>query len=239
MLKGVLFDLDETLLDIRLFSFEHRYVRKLMHVLADYGGISVPRALRGTMSGVLALSHPHTVCNRDVILQAITEATGCDITTPEAHALLDRFVARDIPGLRSDERPSPGSAEALAACQSHGLKVALATNPYFPLEVTRERMSWAHIEGFPFDYISHWTNCSSVKPSPTYYRGVLEALGLRAEDCLMVGNDPKNDMQADQVGLRTFYVGPGTCERATWQGTLGDLAALIDELAPPERPTEG
>jgi FMN phosphatase YigB (HAD superfamily) len=233
MLKGVLFDLDETLLDIRLFSFEHRYVRRLMHVFANYGNVSAPRVLRGAMNGVLALSRPHSISNRDVIFQAVTEATGCDITTPESQTFIESLIAEEIAGLRTDEKALPGATEALAACQSHGLKTALATNPYFPLAVTRERMSWAHIEQFPFDYISHWTNCDSVKPSSTYYRGVLEALHLQAEDCLMVGNDPKNDMQADQVGLRTFYVGQGTCERATWCGTLADLPTLIDELTVP------
>ena len=43
-----------------------------------------------------------------------------------------------------------------------------------------------------------------VKPMADYYHQTCELIGALPAECLMVGNDPVNDMSAALVGMRTY-----------------------------------
>jgi FMN phosphatase YigB (HAD superfamily) len=45
---------------------------------------------------------------------------------------------------------------------------------------------------------------SFVKPRLGYYRQICHKIGLDPRDCLMVGNDPVNDMIARKTGMQTY-----------------------------------
>ena len=44
------------------------------------------------------------------------------------------------------------------------------------------------------------------KPNPAYYQEILELLGAKAEECLMIGNDVEEDMVAATLGIKTRLV---------------------------------
>ena len=73
-------------------------------------------------------------------------------------------------------------------------------------------------------------NTRRSKPSPTYYRDALDAMGLAPDEVLMVGNDPRRDFPDPDIGLQTAFVGRGTPVRATWCGSMADFAASFDEI---------
>ena len=54
--------------------------------------------------------------------------------------------------------------------------------------------------------ITTYENSSYSKPSEGYYREILEKLELAPEECLMVGNDTRDDMSADSLGMRVFLL---------------------------------
>ena len=39
-----------------------------------------------------------------------------------------------------------------------------------------------------------------------YYREILEKIGLEASECMMVGNDVKEDMVAKELGMKVFLL---------------------------------
>jgi len=124
--------------------------------------------------------------------------------------------------------PSLEFVSAIEAVRDAGLRVALATNPIFPLAAIRERMRWAGLDETWFEVVTSYENMRACKPDRRYFEDVAGILGVSAEECLMVGDDADLDLPAARAGMATFYVGP----RATAvHGPSGDLRDVAAELA--------
>ena len=87
-----------------------------------------------------------------------------------------------------------------------GLRVILATNPIFPAVATQSRIRWAGLSPEDFELYTTYENSRFCKPNPDYYREILQRLDLRGEECLMVGNDVREDMAAETLGMETFLL---------------------------------
>ncbi len=87
-----------------------------------------------------------------------------------------------------------------------GIPVVIATNPIFPELATQIRISWANLSDLEITLTTHSENMSYCKPRPEYYQTILEIINQKPQDCLMAGNDPRSDMSASVIGLKTFLV---------------------------------
>ena len=85
-----------------------------------------------------------------------------------------------------------------------GLTLVLASNPIFPLNVQMKRLAWANLDHLPFELLTHIENMSFCKPRIEYYLEICQKIDLPPEACLMVGNDPVNDMIAAHTGMKTY-----------------------------------
>jgi FMN phosphatase YigB (HAD superfamily) len=85
-----------------------------------------------------------------------------------------------------------------------GLTLVLASNPIFPLNVQIKRLAWADLDHLPFKLLTHIENMSFCKPRVEYYLEICKKIDLPPEACLMVGNDPVNDMIAARTGMKTY-----------------------------------
>lgn len=95
----------------------------------------------------------------------------------------------------------------MRAIKEMGLRVALATNPIFPAVATESRIRWAGLEPEDFELYTTYESIGYCKPNPAYYREVAAKLGVDPEQCLMVGNDVEEDMEAaEQTGMRVFLL---------------------------------
>ena len=83
---------------------------------------------------------------------------------------------------------------------------ALATNPLFPSVATQTRIRWAGLEPEDFELITTYENIRFCKPNPDYYVEILKRLGVKAKNCLMVGNDVGEDMVARDLGIQVFLL---------------------------------
>jgi len=129
-------------------------------------------------------------------------------------------------------RAAAGSAfEAVETALRLGLKVAIATNPIFPMSAVRERMRWAGLEGFDVHVVTAYEVMCATKPHAAYYTQTAELLGVDPRTCIMVGDDRVLDMSAADIGMRTFYVGDGPAPACDWNGTLDELAELLTRLS--------
>ena len=90
--------------------------------------------------------------------------------------------------------------------KAEGIRVALATNPIFPAVATESRIRWAGLSPEDFELYTTYENIGYCKPNLDYYREILRRLNLTAEDCMMVGNDVREDMVAAQLGMETFLL---------------------------------
>ncbi len=110
-------------------------------------------------------------------------------------------------------------------------KLVLATQPVFPLVAIRQRLQWAGLEHIRFELITHIENMHACKPSPSYFKEILNELHLQPEQCLMIGNELQTDMAARQIGIKTFYLTDREDKipkiEVDYSGSFRDLADLL------------
>ena len=108
----------------------------------------------------------------------------------------------------------------------------LATNPIFPRIATENRIRWAGLDKNDFDWITTFEVCRYCKPNPKYYEEILTRLNLDPKQCVMIGNDVKEDMTARSLGMEGWLITdcllntenlPVECE---FEGTLAKLETL-------------
>lgn len=223
MLKAILFDLDGTLLDIDGDAFLEDYITKLARYLHPWvDSEAFVQALWSAAAGALAAPHPHKT-NRTALTEALGEPL--DVSPTELSHRIDAFSLSSADTILPGGRPMPGSRRAVTAAQALGLKIAVATTPIYHLAVVRNRLVRAELDDVSWDVIAT-DQFHSTKPYPAYFEEVAERLGVPPESCLMVGDNPFDDMAAKTVGMTTYYTGrPMGSLNVGRSGTLLDLAA--------------
>ena len=200
----VLFDLDGTLLPMDQDIFVKTYFGLLAKKLAPHG--YDPKALiDGIWKGTGAMvMNPGGKTNEEVFWDTFCALMGQHCRADEP--LFQEFYENEFGGVQAVCGFTPKAAETIALVKRKGLRTALATNPIFPAIATRQRIAWAGLTPGDFEYVTTYENSSHSKPNPDYYREVLDRLGVRAEECLMVGNDVGEDMVAEKLGMKVFLL---------------------------------
>ena len=114
-----------------------------------------------------------------------------------------------------------------------GLKLVLASNPFFPEIGQRARLKWTGADPDDFCMFTSYELMHFSKPNPLYYREILSLLGATADECLMVGNDVDEDMIAKTLGIDVFLLPACLINRkgadisGYAQGDLNDLLTYV------------
>ena len=236
MIKAVLFDLDDTLLRLNLTAFIARYVAGAARLLGQAARTSPAALAVPFMRGFLAMDaqdRQDSLTNEQLYNQTFFSACGIPLDDPAIHDLVDYYEREVVPGFAGGvvgARPVEGAREAVDAVWSEGLTCALATNPTFSLACDRARMGWAGVDVDDFALVSTYSNSTRCKPSVRYYQEFANQLGVRLEECLMVGNDARRDIVRQDCGLRTAYVGHGRPRGAVWCGPMSELARELPQI---------
>jgi FMN phosphatase YigB (HAD superfamily) len=245
MLKAVLFDLDNTLIHFDESRFFDEYMRLLAPWFADlWPADAFRRRLIGSVRALLDNDGTRTNHNRFMAHFCV----GLDVRPEEIESRFLRFYGSDFHGLRSLVTVPEGNRRLLDALRNRMLRIVIASNPVWPLNVQNIRLEWAELNDFPFDWITHNGNTHYCKPRIEYYSEICRELDCEPETCLMVGNDPINDMVVAEIGMRTFLVrGPkpddalplsdelrkgkgGGAFVPDEQGTLSEIPAAVSRL---------
>ena len=236
MLTTILFDLDGTLLPFVQDEFVQAYFDTLISRLAPmgYDGEKLTAALwRGT-GAMIRNTGERT--NRQVFWETFTRELGVQALALESN--LEDFYVREFDTVRRVLRCRADRRPLVEGLRKKGYSVVLATNPIFPAVAVDTRMKWADLYSQDFDYITTYENSRHSKPNPDYYRDILAHIGRQPGECLMVGNNPVDDMAALDVGLDGFLVtdyleNPDNKPIDGFRhGTFRELEAFLDGLAP-------
>ena len=76
--------------------------------------------------------------------------------------------------------------------EQDGMEVFCAYDGEEALQLVREN---------DFDIITSYESDSYCKPNPMYYKSICERLGVEAENCLMIGNDEREDGFAAKAAI--------------------------------------
>lgn len=203
-IKTVLFDLDGTLLPMDLDQFVKVYLGALADHLVPYG-YDRQELIGGIWAGMKAmLGNDGSRCNEDAFWEAFVAYMKRDVRVDEP--LFEAFYREKFDALAAVCGYTADAKRAVDFLHGRGVGTVLATNPAFPSIATEKRMRWAGVEPSDFLYFTTYENSHYCKPNPGYYREILERLELRAEECLMVGNDVTDDMVAETLGMKVFLL---------------------------------
>lgn len=204
MISTILFDLDGTLLPMDQDVFLKAYLGGLAKKGAAHGyDFSVmPKQIMAGTYAMVKNDGSHT--NEEVFWHTFSSLCGRDAR--QDIAIFDDFYRNEFQQVQKACGFDPRSAEAIREIKNWGYRVALATNPLFPAIATHSRTRWAGLNPGDFDLITTYEDSRHCKPNPAYYQDVMAALGVTAEECVMVGNDVGEDMIAEQLGLRVFLL---------------------------------
>jgi len=201
MLKAVLFDLDNTLI---LFE-EEKFLMGYYPVLsARFAGVFpdgqfAERLMKAT---VVLRDNDGSKINRELFLGAFCD--GLKVSSDEVWDRFEQFFSLDFDMFKDAVTATPGAELAFRHVKERGIKIVVATNPIWPLVVQKKRLAWAGLGDIDVDLITHIDNMSYCKPQLGYFRQICQLINVKPEECLMVGDDPANDMVAAKAGMKTY-----------------------------------
>ncbi len=204
-MKGVLFDLDGTLHEMNQEKFSKAYYKSLINAYAKFGydGDLMASALS---LGVLAMKdNDGTVFNEDRFWTVFKEIFG-EKALKDKDSFIDYYKSEDYSALSKHCAFKADAPVIIKKLKELGFKVILASNPIFHEEGFVARLAWAGLKKEDFDYVTTFSNSSFCKPSSGYYEEILKNTGLKAEECVMVGNDTQHDMAAKNAGIDVFLI---------------------------------
>lgn len=232
MRNTILMDLDGTLLPFEQDEFIKRYFHELCKQLPEYDPSAVVKAVwKGTEA---MIRNDGTVLNRERFWATFADCLGEEIRQKEA--ILDAFYTTAFDRLKETLKKPSCAREIVDTLRAKGYTVVLATNPIFPEVAVKTRLSWAGLRAEDFALVTHYENSRFCKPNLRYYEEILQTIGKTAEECYMVGNSVHEDLVAEQLGLRVYFVdefaeNPHDLPTEGYErGTLEDFAAFVRAL---------
>lgn len=204
MITTILFDLDGTLLPMDQDRFIQSYIGRMAKKLAPYG-YDPHLMTKGLWAGTGAMvKNDGSQSNEDLFWTVFNAVLGKDCRQDDG--LFMDYYRNEFQQVAADCGFDERAADAIREIKSMGYRVALATNPLFPAIATQSRAKWAGLDIRDFDLITTYENSRFCKPNPAYYRDILATLGLKPENCVMVGNDVTEDMIAKELGIQVFLL---------------------------------
>jgi putative hydrolase of the HAD superfamily len=213
-IKGILFDMDNTLIDWSGFgddwvSLERAHLQKVYDFLAEVGRPleksfnHLELAYRDNVMDAWAearttLRAPHIA----KIMMATLKQLGHEPeATLDANVILKAYNWTAAPGVDV----FPDVAPSLQQLSAHGVKLGIVTNAFQPMWVRdAELKSYKLLQYFPEETLRiSAADVGYLKPHPKIFKHALEQLGTSAEETLYVGDNPVADIAGAQaVGMR-------------------------------------
>jgi FMN phosphatase YigB (HAD superfamily) len=158
---------------------------------------------------------------------------------------LHDFYTHIFPSLHELTQPLPAAKKLIEAALETGREVVIATSPLFPRMAIEHRLAWAGIpvDRYRYSLVTSYEDFHFAKPNMAYYAEVLGRLGKPTHEAVMIGNDPKDDLEpARQMGIQVFHVSTsphnsypgGTLEEAIQWLTQADDALPTEPVTKPE-----
>ena len=203
MLDTILFDLDGTLLPMDQNDFIKAYVTQLCrrYVPCGYDKDAIIKAL---WTGTAAMVKNDGTCTNEDRFWAAFDALLGD--TAPIRDSIPSFYTTEFDAVKEIAAPSPLAREIVDTLRGKGYDLILATNPLFPAEGVRTRLSWIGLAPEDFSLVTTYDNSTFCKPFPGYYQEILQKTGKTPAQCRMVGNNPLDDMSAAKLGLDVYLV---------------------------------
>lgn len=193
MIKAVLFDLDNTLIDF--MRMKRNSCEAAVSAMIDAGlKVNKEKALKK----LFKLYDKHGLEEKTIFQKFLKEQTK---------KIDYRILANAIVAYRNVRasylQPYPHTDYVLIKLKSKGIKLAIVTDA--PRLKAWLRLMAMKIGNF-FDVVVTFEDTKHLKPSALPFEAALRKLDLKPGECLMVGDMPHRDMKgAKKLGLKTCF----------------------------------
>ncbi|MEE0944151.1 MAG: HAD family hydrolase [Clostridia bacterium] len=203
-MKVVLFDLDGTLLPMDQDVFTKAYFSALAKKLMPHG-YEANALIDAIWQGTAAMVKNNGDENNEAVFwKSFSQIFGEKVYGDKKY--FEEFYEVDFQKIEKVCGHNPKAVTTVKRIKDMGFSVALATNPIFPAIATESRARWAGLDMNDFELYTTYENIGFCKPNPQYYLEIIKRLGVKPEECLMVGNDVKEDMVAKTIGMDVFLL---------------------------------
>ncbi len=233
MITTILFDLDGTLLPMDEEKFIKTYMGGLAKTMAPFG-YDPQKLVQTVWAGTKAMiANDGTKTNEQVFWDVYTQVYGQDKRTDEQH--FAKFYQSGFAITKSACGFNEKVPALMEKLKQLGLRIIIATNPFFPQTATHQRITWAGLNPDDFALFTTYENSRFCKPNIAYYQDILDKFGLQADECIMVGNDVGEDMIAEQLGAKVFLLTDQLIndDNLPWEhiphGNLDDLQLFLQD----------
>lgn len=230
-MKAILFDMDRTLLPMDEELFIKIYFGGLARKLCPIGIEKDPLIAAIWKATSAMIKNGGSCTNYEVFWKVFADETGRD-AAPFIEAS-DDFYTKEFYDVKAVTSKNPLAVEAVKIAREAADYVVLASQPIFPMAAQIARASFVGLKPEDFDHITSYETESYAKPNPKYYEAICKRLGVEPKDCLMIGNDEKEDMYAaSQAGLNCYLVTDNINAREDypWDGPRGSFMDMIQML---------
>jgi putative hydrolase of the HAD superfamily len=257
MLKAVLFDMDQTLIDwdhveepweeyqFRRMKDVYEFVHANLH---RFNGKNLDQFFEAYLAALnVAWQHGKLTLRAPSIATIMADALkACGIPEDrlDIEAVVDAYNWQPPAG----ERAYPDVFEVLSQLREHGVELGIVTNSAHPMQLRdRELRAVGLLDLFPTCRVSA-VDVGYLKPHRTIFERALDRLGVQPEETVFVGDDLRADIGGAQVmgmhGVLRVHerAGEANDESADHEGdrivpdgtisTLHDLLPLLDGWYP-------
>ena len=242
MLRAVLFDMDDTLVDWSTREGNwvdltrqhlapiHEHLQKAGHTMPD---LTVMTEAYGEQSRRAweSINPPEWNCPRQIeILRASLVALDLETEKIDMDNIQRLFGWGPIPGVR----PFDGTIEVLSTLRAAGLKTGLITNASMPMWMRdAELKSMGLLEHLEVRLTAG--DVGRFKPHPKPFQEALKRLHVAADEAVFVGDQMHDDVAGAQaVGMRAVWirrgadVSNGACKPNATINSIRDLLTTLD-----------
>jgi len=195
MVKAVIFDLDNTLIDF--LSFKQETAKAVAIELRRHGW---KLSEMETYDKIFAIYQEKGIEYQKTFADLIYgEGYGGNEAEKLQQAAIIAYNRHKYHILK----PYFGVMDMLEGLRKKGLKLAVLTDA--PRNKAWQRLVLAGLENY-FDEVGTYQDTQVHKPDKTPFLRICEKLGVDASDCLFVGDNPSRDIKgAKEVGMRTAW----------------------------------
>ncbi len=204
-IEKISFDLDGTLLGSRklvcYILFVFNYLCLMRPRLRVWPALLLLKNMRQAAE---MNSKEASVYNCDRAIAIFQAAMQCGDARDFYHDILKNIFIN----MKLGFYPIPTARQLLASPAVSRRFVVLATNPVWPLDIVKMRLSWGGITSDSFRFMSHGENMRHSKKSSQYYRDLLQETAANPVTTLHIGDSVSKDAHAANCGMRVFLITP-------------------------------
>ncbi|MFZ4590429.1 MAG: TIGR02253 family HAD-type hydrolase [Ignavibacteria bacterium] len=216
MIKAIIFDLDNTLVDF--MTMKDRAIDAAVHAMVD-SGLNMTQAQ--AKEKINAIYKREGIEYQQVFDEFLKVEYGC---------IDNKIISAGIVAYRTAReaalKPYPKVFPTLIELIKMGIKLAIVSDA--PSNEAWLRLSYLNFHHL-FDVIVTYDESREKKPSPAPFNLALSKLNLSAKECLMIGDWADRDVVgAKAVGMKTVFARYGDTFNTVHPGSDYDINSISE-----------